>query len=168
MRVYVIDSTAIFRRRAIYENMVTVPEVVAEILDEGSELYFSVKNLRVEEASEESTRKVIEVAKRTGDIHKLSKTDLKVLAKALDEKARGNDVVLVTDDYAIQNVAIELGIPFEGVIQRTISGSVRWVKKCRGCGRKIDSDVCPVCGSEAVVRRVKDEGRNSRRKGEKA
>ncbi len=155
MKVYVIDSSAIFQRKAVYANMVTVPEVVAEILDEASAIYFSVKDLRVEEASKESIEEVTRVARETGDIHKLSKTDIMVLAKALDEVKKGNDVILVTDDYAIQNVAMELGIKFEGIIQSQISKGFKWVKVCKGCGRRIDSDVCPVCGSEAVLRRVK-------------
>lgn len=157
MKTYVIDSSAIFLRKAIYQNMVTVPEVVAEILDETSMLYFSIKNLKVEEASDESIREALRAASRTGDIHKLSETDIKVLAKALDEARKGYDVVLVTDDYAIQNVAMYLGIKFEGILHRLISKEFKWVKVCRGCGRKIDSDVCPVCGSEAIVRRVKND-----------
>ncbi len=162
MKVHVIDSSAIFQRKAVYANMVTVPEVAAEILDDASALYFSVKNLRVEEASRESIEEVVEVAKKTGDIHKLSKTDIRVLAKALDEMKKGNEVVLVTDDYAIQNVAMKLGIKFEGIIQSQISKEFKWVKVCKGCGRKIDSDICPVCGSEAVIRRVRDdENRNT-------
>lgn len=157
MKIYVIDSSAIFQRKAVYPNMVTVPEVAAEILDDASVLYFSVKNLKVEEASDESVREALSAASRTGDIHKLSETDIKVLAKALDEVKKGNDVVLVTDDYAIQNVAMYLGIKFEGILHKQISKEFKWVKVCRGCGRKIESDVCPVCGSEAVIRRVKND-----------
>jgi len=157
VKVYVIDSSAIFQRKAVYQNMVTVPEVAAEILDDASALYFSVKNLKVEEASETSVKEVLEAANKTGDIHKLSDTDIKVLAKALDEIKKGNDVVLVTDDYSIQNVAMAMGIKFEGILHRQISKEFKWVKVCRGCGRRIESDVCPVCGSEAVVRRVKND-----------
>uniref|UniRef100_A0A7C3VJQ9 NOB1 family endonuclease n=1 Tax=Archaeoglobus fulgidus TaxID=2234 RepID=A0A7C3VJQ9_ARCFL len=157
VEVHVIDSSAIFQRKAVYKNMVTVPEVVAEILDEASALYLSVKNLKVEEASSESIEKVKKAAMRTGDIYKLSDTDIKVLAKALDEIEKGNEVVLVTDDYAIQNVAMSLGIRFDGILHRQISKEFKWVKVCRGCGRKIESEVCPVCGSEAVIRRVKND-----------
>ncbi|MCS7144602.1 MAG: NOB1 family endonuclease [Archaeoglobaceae archaeon] len=136
--------------------MVTVPEVVSEILDDNSSLYFSVKDLRVESASQESLKMVIEVSNKTGDIHKLSETDLKVLAKALDEKEKGNEVVLVTDDYSIQNVAMALGINFENVIHPRISKGFKWVRVCRGCGRKVDSNICPICGCETVVRKVKE------------
>ncbi|MDI9610546.1 MAG: NOB1 family endonuclease [Archaeoglobaceae archaeon] len=155
MRIYVLDSTAIFQRKAVYENMVTVPEVVSEILDENSSLYFSVKELRVENASEKNFRFVEEISKKTGDIYRLSETDLKILAKALDEKEKGNEIVLVTDDYSIQNVAMALGINFESVIHAGISKGFKWVRVCRGCGRKIDSEVCPICGCEAVLRKVK-------------
>jgi len=155
VQVHVIDSSAIFQRKAVYDNMVTVPEVVSEIIDEESALYFSVKDLRVEEASRESIEEVLKVARKTGDIHKLSETDIKVLAKALDEIKKGEDVILVTDDYAMQNVAMKLGIKFENIVQNKISKEFKWVKVCRGCGRKLDGDTCPVCGSEAIIRRVK-------------
>lgn len=155
MRVYVLDTTAIFQRKAVYQNMVTVPEVVSEILDENSSLYFSVKELKVESPSEKSLRFVKEVSAKTGDIYKLSDTDLKVLAKALDEKEKGNEAILVTDDYSIQNVAMVLGIEFESVIHPRISKGFKWVRVCRGCGRKVDSEVCPICGGETVIRKVK-------------
>jgi UPF0271 protein len=155
VRVYVLDSNAIFQRKAIYENMVTVPEVVSEILDENSSIYFTIKGLRVERASDKSTTIVKEVSSKTGDIYRLSETDLKVLAKALDEKEKGNEVVLVTDDYSIQNVAMALGIKFETVVHQGISKGFKWVRVCKGCGRKIDSEICPICGSEAVIRKVK-------------
>ena len=155
MKVYVIDSSVIFLRKAHYDHMITIPEVVDEIKDEKSKFYFSLLDVRVEEPSEESVERVKEVAKKTGDIHKLSKTDVKLLAKTLDEVKEGKDVVLVTDDYSIQNVAMFLGIRIENIIQPTISKAFKWVKVCRGCGRRIEGDVCPVCGSEAIIRRVK-------------
>jgi len=155
VRIYVLDSTAIFQRKAVYEEMVTVPEVVSEILDENSSLYLSVKGLRVESASQKNLRLVMEVSAKTGDIYRLSETDMKVIAKALDEREKGRKVVLVTDDYSIQNVALALGIEFEGVIQQGISKALRWMRVCRGCGRKIDSEICPICGCEAIVRKVK-------------
>lgn len=155
MRIYVLDTTAIFQRKAVYPNMVTVPEVVSEILDENSSLYFSVKDLRVESPTEKSLRAVREISTRTGDIYKLSDTDLKVLAKALDEKEKGNEAILVTDDYSIQNVAMALGIEFESVIHPRISKGFKWVRVCRGCGRKVDGEVCPICGGETVIRKVK-------------
>ncbi len=155
MVIHVIDTSTIFMRKACYENMVTVPEVVDEIKDENSQFYYSLLNLRVEEASEKNVERVIKVAKKTGDIHKLSNTDIKLIAKALDEVERGEDVILVTDDYSIQNVAMVLGLNVDNVVQPKISKRFRWIKVCRGCGRAVDGDICPVCGSETIVRRVR-------------
>lgn len=155
MRVYVLDASAFFRRKAVYERMVTVPEVVWEILDEDSSLYFSVRNLRVESASERNIDTVRKIAKKTGDIYRLSETDLKVLAKAIDEKEKGNEVVIVTDDYSIQNVAIALEIEFESVVRERIAEGFKWIRVCRGCGRKVENEICDVCGSETMLRRVK-------------
>ncbi len=155
MRVYVIDSSVIFLRKAHYDRMITIPEVVDEIKDENSRLYLSLLDIRVEEASDESVKEVVKTARKTGDIHKLSDTDIKLLAKTLDEIREGREAVLVTDDYSIQNVAMVLGLEIENIIQPRISKAFKWVKVCRGCGRRIEGDICPVCGSEAVLRRVK-------------
>jgi UPF0271 protein len=155
MRVYVIDTRAVFMRKACYEEMITIPEVVDEIKDENSQLYFSILDLRVEEASEDNIKRVLNVAEKTGDIHKLSDTDVKLIAKALDEIDKGNDVVLVTDDYSIQNVAMTLGLEIENVVQPTISKHFRWVKVCRGCGRKVEGEICPVCGSDVILKKVR-------------
>jgi UPF0271 protein len=155
VRIYVLDAGAIFKRKLVYENMVTIPEVVREVIDENSNVYLSVKNLRIESASEKSLEFVKKVSKETGDIFKLSETDLKLVAKAVDEKERGNEVVIVTDDYSIQNIAMALGIDFESIVQEKIKKGFKWVRVCKGCGRKVSKDPCPVCGSETVLRRVK-------------
>lgn len=153
-----IDSGAIFLRKAYYENMVTIPEVVEEIKDEDSNFYLSLLNLIVEDVNDKYIKKVVEVAKKTGDIHRLSKTDIKLIAKTLELKEGLNEednVILLTDDYSIQNLAMYFGIKFENVVQKTISKAFKWIKVCKGCGRKIENDVCQICGSEAVLRRAK-------------
>ncbi len=150
--MYVIDSTAIFLRKAVYDKMVTIPEIVDEIKDEKSRFYMSLINLKVENSKKEFEILVRETAKRTGDIYKLSDADIKLIAKALELKA-----TLVTDDYSIQNVAKSLGLKCEGIIQKGITKSFKWLKICRGCGKKVDNNIkaCPICGSEVVLRRVK-------------
>jgi UPF0271 protein len=160
--VFVIDSSVIFLRK-VHDESVTIPEVIEEVKDENSRLYLSLLDLRVEEASEESIGEVKKAARRTGDIYKLSETDIKLIAKALDEAEKGKKPVLVTDDYSIQNVALLLGIEVETVIQPGISKAFKWIKVCRGCGREVSEDVCPVCGSEVIVKRVKKKRVRRRR-----
>jgi len=157
VETYIIDSGVIFLRKALYENMITIPEVIDEIKDEDSKFYLSLLNLRVEDVDDKYVKKVIEGAKKTGDVHRLSNTDIKLIAKAIEvcEKVGKDKVILLTDDYSIQNLAMYFGIKFENVVQKTISKVFKWVKVCKGCGRKIEDDVCPVCGSEAILRRVK-------------
>jgi len=148
--MFVIDSTAIFLRKAIFDKMITIPEVIDEIKDPDSRLYLSLLDIRVEEAKREFIEKVKEVAKRTGDIYRLSDTDIKLLAKALEYNA-----VIVTDDYSIQNVAKKLNLRFEKVIQRGIEKEFKWVRVCIGCGRRTENEICEVCGSPTKLRRVK-------------
>ncbi len=166
--VYVIDTSAVFLRK-IPEKSVTVPEVVDEIIDEESKLYFQISNVRVECSRPEYVLRIKRVAKETGDVYRLSNTDVKVLAKALELKEKGFEVSIVTDDYSIQNVAKVIGVGIESIIQKGISKAFKWVKVCKGCGRKVEGDVCPVCGSEVVLRRVRSEkARRSRSKSKKA
>lgn len=155
MKSYVIDASSIFMRKAVYGNMVTVPEVAEEVRDEDSKLYMSLKNIRIEEANQNSVEVVRKVAMRTGDIYRLSDADLKLIAKAVDEMNLGKEAVIVTDDYSIQNVAKHLGIGIERVVQRGITREFRWVRVCRGCRRIIETEKCDVCGSEAVLRRFR-------------
>ena len=51
-------------------------------------------------------------ASKVGDSHKLSETDLQLLALALELKTEGVAPQIVTDDYSIQNVATQMGIGF--------------------------------------------------------
>lgn len=148
--MFVIDSMVIFMRKAFFKDMITIPEVIDEIKDENSRLYLSLINVRVEEAREEFIEKVKEAARKTGDIFRLSDTDVKLLAKALEYNA-----TIVTDDYSIQNVAKELNLKFENVIQKGIEKEFKWVRVCIGCGRKTENEICEICGSETKLRRVK-------------
>ncbi|MFO7967855.1 MAG: ribonuclease VapC [Archaeoglobaceae archaeon] len=148
--VHVMDSGAIFRNKR-YEQMVTVPEVVEEVKDEDSMLFLSLMDIEVEGPSEVSVSKVREVAAESGDVHKLSKTDIKLIAKALDL----DESILVTDDYAIQNVARLLNIKVDNVLQPVISRTFKWVRVCKGCKRTTEREICPVCGSETSVKKQK-------------
>lgn len=147
--MHVIDTSAILLRKAVFDDMLTVPEVIEEVRDDFSKLYLEVISLRVEPAGEEYIQRVVEAAEKTGDIYKLSETDIKVLAKALEYGA-----VVVTDDYAVQNVAKNLGLKVERILQRGIKKEFKWIRVCRGCGRKTRSEICEVCGSETGLKRV--------------
>ena len=147
--MHVLDASAIILRKAVYDDMITVPEIIQEIKDENSRLYLDVVNIRVEEAKEEFVMTVIDAAKKTGDIERLSDADIRLIAKALEV-----DGTVVTDDYSIQNVAGKLGIKYENVMQKGIEKEFKWIRVCRGCRRITERKICEVCGSETYLKRV--------------
>ncbi|MEM2875269.1 MAG: ribonuclease VapC [Candidatus Hadarchaeales archaeon] len=157
--ILVLDTSAViagFIPGLAKVDQVTVSEVMEEARDLCSRLELETAiiagNLRVMEPSRESVRAVMEKIKETGDI--VSPTDLKLIALAMDLKDRGAE--LVTDDYAIQNLATMFGIPYRRIAMPGIKEVLRWEFVCTGCGRRypVDARSCPECGS-GLVRRAK-------------
>ena len=152
MPVYVADSSVFILGMPLSTRMqnriITTPEVVSELTDLKSKTVFEAALLsgaEVESPLAHLTQEVRSYASRTGDIERLSDTDIGILAKALEHGG-----ILCTDDYAIQNVAESLGIETEPILQDGIKETFEWGRRCKGCGRRFESDVriCPVCGSE--------------------
>lgn len=105
--------------------------------------------IRIVDPRPESVKKATEAAQKTGDIRSLSTADLDVLALAIERKAE-----IISDDYAIQNVAALLRIKCHTTAQDGIRREFVWEKTCPGCGLKhsMDFDECEVCGTK--LRRV--------------
>jgi len=158
-KVYVIDTSGFIAQVDFSDGTtVTVPAVVDEIMDSTSRLRFDLlkdAGLRVELPDGPCREMVRSAAISTGDVSVLSVTDLDILAKALEKKS-GFEVILVTDDYAIQNVAANLGIEYKTAATSGIRKKVVWELKCTGCGNVVESGIeCPICGSGVRRRRVK-------------
>jgi len=134
-----------------YSQMVTIKLVEDEIRSEEASLRYDIakaEGLRVEAVEESFLEEIIKQAECTRDIEKLSKTDLGILAKALECKETDGDVILITDDFAVQNIAARLNIEIIPVAQRVIKDKIIWQKQCIGCFRHFkDGEECPVCGS---------------------
>ena len=96
-----------------------------------------------------SISRVKDAARETGDLEKLSRTDIDVVAVALELGG-----TIVTDDFAIENVASRLGLKFLGADLKPISREVKWQFRCTGCGKRFSAHTkeCPICGHE--VRRI--------------
>jgi UPF0271 protein len=84
-------------------------------------------------------------AGETGDADELSETDTRLLATAFELSA-----TLVTDDYAMQNVAEKLDVDVQVIARDGIEEEREWTFQCAGCGREFDDDRerCPICGSD--------------------
>ena len=152
MPVYIADSSVFILGMPlpsrVQNRIITTPEVIAELKDIKSKTVFEAALLSGVEVEPPLPHLITEVkshASRTGDIERLSDTDIGILAKALEHGG-----ILCTDDYAIQNVAESLGIETEPILQDGIKETFEWGRRCKGCGRRFGSEIriCPVCGSE--------------------
>jgi UPF0271 protein len=144
MRV-VLDTSAIiylndFRR---FEEILTVQEVVGEVKDKISSIKLSGLELKVVEPSKKVLDEIKNVARESGDLEKLSDTDLKVLAAAKE-----NESEIISDDRNIQNVAEKLGIKYVSVFNKKITKLITWKNYCKSCKKFFEKKVCPICGSK--------------------
>ena len=142
---YAVDTSFFFSEATLEGEIFTPPSVVEEISDVRSRCRLEVlleSGLLVVPPSKESVRRIAAAADETGDITRLSPADTDLLALSLDLAA-----TVVTDDYAIQNVAQRLGLGVGGILQRKARPR-RWKFRCPGCNRRYSAaGACPVCGS---------------------
>ncbi len=151
--IYIADSSLFIIRKRLEGTIITVPSVVEELRDENARTTMELMNVRVEPPLESFKKEVRAKAGVTKDSEELSRTDIDILAKALEYSGRG-DAILVTDDFAVQNTAIQLGIKVMPAGQRKIKDVLLWEKQCIGCKRRFpEGDECPVCVSPMKKRR---------------
>ncbi|WP_252896748.1 DNA-binding protein [Metallosphaera hakonensis] len=77
----------------------------------------------------------------------LTKTDKSVIGLAIDLAP----AIVFTDDFAVQNVLMKLGIKFNAVrLGRTAQEIKTFTYVCEGCGRvyKEPKQECPICGGK--------------------
>jgi len=148
----VLDASFFFGDFPAEGDTFTVPAVVDELKDiraKGNFEKWCARGLRVQSPTEVSKKRVVSAAGTTKDVTVLSGTDCDLLALALDLGA-----ALYTDDFAIQNVALVLGVKTVPILQRK-ARRIHWKYRCSGCGRYADHDgECPVCGA-AIKRKLK-------------
>jgi endoribonuclease Nob1 len=100
--------------------------------------------LQVLNSDRKNIDKVVAAARRTGDYQKLSEADISVIALALQLK-----IALVTDDYAVANVATTLKIPVKSVASKGITHTRRWIAYCSACAKAFGPNAkeCRLCGN---------------------
>jgi len=153
--IYIADSSLFIIGKRIEGNIITVPSVVDEIRDERSRTILELMNVRIEPVLQSFIREVTTKARANRDSEELSKTDIDLLAKAL-EYTRNEETTLISDDYAVQNTAIHLGIKVMPVGQKKIRDVLLWEKFCIGCKRRFPKgEDCPVCGTPLKKMRKK-------------
>jgi UPF0271 protein len=144
MRV-VLDTSAIiylndFRK---FDEIFTVDSVIREVKDRITAMKLPGLKLKIFEPEKETVQKIKSVARETGDLEKLSETDVEVLAAAVESNS-----TIISDDRNIQNVAEKLGIKYISVFSEKITKLITWKNYCRNCKKFFEKKVCPVCGSK--------------------
>jgi len=162
---YILDTSAVLSGKEFSVSdefeLVTVPSVEAELQkgpsnpdDDWTEIQLKFENLintglKIIRPSDDSVAEVRAAAKQTGDIKRLSGTDIELLALGLELGAGSENVFLLTDDYSIQNICTKLNINYQPVMEKGITHKVQWQYRCTGCGKVYEEPIeeCPVCGS---------------------
>ncbi|MFB6158039.1 MAG: NOB1 family endonuclease [Candidatus Nanohalobium sp.] len=144
----VVDANVIIHSRAQYpfRKAVIPPSVRAEIKSEIAKMKGLKLNLEVMQPSDESRKRV---RKKAEEINSpTSEEDGDALALAID---RG--LTLVTDDRALQNLALHMGVDFQGFNTEKVETKRRWRQVCSNCGTDVSTPPCPRCGSREMDRK---------------
>lgn len=161
---YVLDASAFINGfKMDSNNNFTVPEITGEIKDFKSRLVFDTAleegKLIIQDVPATYVREVGEIISVSGDVLRLSNPDKKLIALAYMLFDKGNDVMVVSDDYTIQNTLKIMDIPYSGIITDGIKGIYNWKKVCEGCKKEYDEnypfDDCEICGSKIFKKRIK-------------
>lgn len=145
--MYVLDASAFIHEYHTTEPVATIPLVRDELQDESAYRFDAMEGsgMHIQIPEEGTVERVRRAAEQSGDLEVLSDTDIRLIAASLELGG-----TLVTDDYAIQNVADRLDIDVELIAQEGIEEQREWRFQCQGCGREFDEnkDRCPICGSD--------------------
>jgi UPF0271 protein len=111
---------------------------------EAIEALIESNTLQIVNSDRKSIQKVVSAARETGDYARLSEADISIIALALQLQ-----IVLVTNDYAVANVASTLKIPVKSVAGKGIRQTRRWIAYCSACGRAFGPNAkeCRLCGN---------------------
>ena len=164
-KLFVLDTSAILNMFPLQLEpgtqqdiqYITSHKVLDEVMEGRERTYIEATieqgQLEIHSPSKKSIEKIKMAARRTGDLEKLSEADIDVLALALGFKSESKkNVDIITDDYAIQNVADYLGIKVQPIAFPKIRKQIRWKKKCPNCGKKykLEEYECPICCTDLI------------------
>jgi len=99
--------------------------------------------LKIREPDKESTKTAIMAAKDTGDFPQLSKQDISIIALCIEMNGE-----IISDDFAISNVAKNLGLKISPIMTQGIKDVGKWIHYCPGCRTNHpNKKECPMCGT---------------------
>lgn len=158
-KVLVLDTSAFiagYGAPGSGEALYTVPAVKGEVREGGLQR-FRLENaekmgvLTIIDPGEKYRSEVQRVLTEMGETGVLSEADTQILSLGLQLKTEGKKTVIVSDDYAVQNIADKLGLGIKSLVTRGIKKRYRWISYCPGCRRGFQDPpadrVCTVCGT---------------------
>lgn len=109
------------------------------------EVELRIDLLKIFEPSQSTIGNVMRTARETGDLDQLSRTDIELIALAMEKGA-----ILLSNDLSVQNVCRKVGVKYLTFSSKQIETEIEWGYRCIGCGRKFEryQEECPHCGSE--------------------
>jgi len=154
----VLDATAFYAGIPFVSNdsFMTTSMVYDEIqhikTKQGAlEILQQTGRLQIRDPSKDSINIVIDGAERTGDNTTISEQDVSIIALALENK-----IELITDDFAVTNVAKQLKIKTSSLMTQGISTVGKWVSYCSMCGKEFSKEKeCPICGNKLNRKLIK-------------
>lgn len=154
LKIHLVDTGVLltnWTERNPEAMLMTVRSIIEEIKNRPSiqriESLVSIGRLSVEDVHDEYVRESEKAAIETGDISVLSPQDLELLGLAYGKSHQGNDVVVVSADIAVLNVARHIGLDIIDP-KGKITHDIKWIMKCPACGnsshntKQIECDVC--------------------------
>jgi UPF0271 protein len=162
--VYVLDASAIIGGFISKKNNFITASVVNEIKDLKSKISLETAigdgSIKIVEPATSDLDEIREVIKESGDVLRLSKVDVNLVALGYKLKRKSLNPTVVTDDYSMQNVLKIIGIPYRSVLTEGINEIYGWIKVCKGCKTKFPPeyqfDECEICGTRIIKKRIKN------------
>lgn len=144
----VLDANIIFHSRGQIpvETVYLTESVFDEIESKSGKMVLEKLDLNIMQPSDEAKEQVMDKSDQINS--PTSPEDEYSLALALDK-----GLTLITDDKALQNLALHLDTEFKGFNTEEVSEKRRWKKVCSNCGSNISSLPCSSCGSSSVSRK---------------
>lgn len=144
----VVDTNILIHSRGQFSvsNICIPPSIQSELRSDKSKLNHAALSIEVVEPDDRKTNQVKEAS---SDINSpTSDEDEAALALALDL-----NVPLITDDKALQNLALKLEAEFYSFNTEKVSEVRSWKLVCDNCGRDVSNSHCSYCGSDSFERK---------------
>ena len=107
--------------------------------------------LQVRDPEKDTIAIVNDIAEKTGDSQTISEQDISIIALALENK-----IELITDDFAVTNVAKQLKIKTTPLMTQGIKTVGKWISYCSTCGKEFPKEKeCPICGNKLNRKLIK-------------